>query len=551
MSSEQNIQVIDLFGFARRRGKLVAIIAGVIILATFWLSMALPNLYTSSAMILVEPQSVDEDLVNSGVRESDLNERLGLMTAEILSRSRLSKIIDKKDLYQDESEDLERSEVIDLMRSYVAVEPVLSELETANGPRRQELSFNTFKIIFQNEDANMARDVAQLIANDFINANIDARTNITKKSLAFMQDEIDSLSTQIEKVEKAVARVKEESPGKLPEDLAANQRLLQFAMSDLRDAERAFDAARNDAAFWKNQAVLAADFSGTNDSTSPTHRLRGLELERGNLLARGFTEKHPDVVRVESEIGLLQAQLSQRSNEDSEVAQTLPQQNAMAEERRAELLASAMGEDIERLREVVSEIETRIAGTPGVAERLDALSRQYEHLYRSYQDFSSRRQQAGVQADLERRQLGEQFRILESAYAAPEPSSPNRIVILILGTVLGLAIAFGIGFIAEMVDTSLHTSNDLQSALGIPVLVSVPKIMLEFDRTERSRRILKESLAALAVVLFCLSGGIATYFLVNGVSDTEAGNEEQKEESTAPQTEARIDLGLDFGRGTG
>ena len=221
MNIEQGMQITDFVGFARRRGKLIAVIAGIVILATFWICMALPNQYTSSAMILVEPQSVDEDLVNSGVRESDLNERLGLMTAEILSRSRLSKIIDEVGLYKKESEDLQRSEIIDLMRSYVSVEPVLSELETENAPRYQEVSFNTFRIIFRNESATVARDVAQLIAKNFINANIDARTKITAKSLDFMEDEIGTLSVQIEKVEKAVAEVKEANPGRLPEDMVA------------------------------------------------------------------------------------------------------------------------------------------------------------------------------------------------------------------------------------------------------------------------------------------------------------------------------------------
>jgi polysaccharide chain length determinant protein (PEP-CTERM system associated) len=549
MNVEQGLQVTDLFGFARRRGKLIAVIAGVVILATYWICMALPNHYTSSAVILVEPQSVDEELVNSGVRESDLNERLGIMTAEILSRSRLSKIIDEVGLYEDESEDLERSEVIDLMRSYVSVEPVLSELEVDNSPRYQEVSFNTFRIIFKNENADVARDVAQLIAKNFINANIDARTRITAKSLDFMKDEIATLSVEIEKVEKAVADVKGENPGRLPEDLAANQRMLEFAIGDLRDAQRSFDAAKTDASFWKNQAVMAADFGAAGDAMSPANRLRGLELERGNLLARGFTEKHPDVVRVESEIALIQNQLAAGSNAEGGAPQSLPQQNAMSEQRRAELRAVAASEDIERLRQVVSDVETRIAGIPAVAERLDALSRRYEHLYNSYQDFSARLQQAGVQAQLERRQLGEQFRILESAFAAPEPSSPNRILILVLGTVLALAISFGVGLAAEIVDTSVHTSNDLQAALGIPVLVSVPNIILESDRIARSRRIMRESIAAVAVVLFCLTGGILTYVFVNGVWGGAADSDEMIEE-TAPaetETEARVDLGKALG----
>lgn len=531
-------QVIDLFGFLRRRGKFVAIVAGAIILLTFWLTMALPNLYTSSAMILVEPQSVDEDLVNSGVRESDLNERLGLMTAEILSRIRLSKIIDDMNLYEKESEDLQRIEVVDLMRSYISVVPVLSELE--EGQRRREVKFNTFRIIFQHEDARIAAAVAQQIANDFINANINSRTDVTRKSLEFMEDEIESLTKELAVVERKIAEVKAESPGRLPEDFDSNQRMLQFAMADLRDAQRILSSAESDAAYWKNQALTASSMTGGGDPASPAHRKRLLEIERGTLLARGFTPRHPDVVRVEAEIALLSDQIAAAgvaSAEGEEPPQSIGEQNARAEQGRAELRAAAAAEDIERLRASIADFEARLAETPVVAEKLDGLSRQYDHLYRSYQDFSTRLQQASVQADLERRQLGEKFRILESAEPAPEPSSPNRILILILGAILGLGIAVGAGLVAEVADSSVHTSNELQQSLGIPVLVSVPRIMLESDRAARSRRILRESLAATAVVLFVLIGGGVTYYYVNMSGQTrgdEAEVEPTTEEARAP-----------------
>ncbi|MBW2424235.1 MAG: hypothetical protein JRG86_08305, partial [Deltaproteobacteria bacterium] len=425
MNLDQGFQMTDVVRVARRRGKLAAVIAGIVILATFWIAMALPNLYMSSATIIVEPQSVDEALVDSGVRESDLNERLGIMTAEILSRGRLSKIIDEAELYQDESEYLTREEVIDLMRGYVSVEPVLSELEV-DTRRNRELEFNTFRIVYHNENRQVAADVAQRIANDFINANIDARTDVTKKSLDFMGDEINSLSAEIAVIEKAIAGVKANNPGMLPEDLDANQRMLQFAMSDLRDAQRTYDAASSDASFWKSQALTSATMTSPNDQTSPTYRLRALEIELGSLVARGYTDKHPDVVRIQTEIGILRKQIENISVDEDGPALSMAEQNARAEQGRAELRAAAAMEEIERLRRVVTETEARIAGTPAVAEQLDALGRQYDHLYETYQDFSSRYQQAGVQADLERRQLGEKFLILESAYPATEPSSPNR-----------------------------------------------------------------------------------------------------------------------------
>ena len=530
---QQNNQIIDLFGIARRRGKLIAVVAGVVILATFWISMALPNLYTSSAMILVEPQSIDENLVASGVRESDLNDRLSLMTAEILSRARLSEIITEMDLYVDEHDDLQRFEVVELMRGFIDVEPVLSEINESK--RWDQSSFNTFRIVFSHESPRIARDVSQEIANDFINANIDSRTQITAKSLEFMRDEIARLQRELASVEQAISATKSENAGRLPEDFDANQRMLQFAMGDLRAAQRAFDEAMSDAGYWKNQVLTAYAMSSPGDQADPARRLRLLELELGGLLARGFTDKHPDVVRVQSEIALLEEQIANSDGDDS--PKSFGEQNARAEQGRAELRAKASKDDIDRLREQIAELEARLAATPAVAERLDGLTREYEQLYASYQDFSARLQQAGVQADLERRQLGEKFRILEPAEMATEPSSPNRILLLSLGAFFGLALGLGVGLLAEFTDSSLHTTSELQGSLGIPVLVSVPKIMLESDRVARSRRILRESVAAVAVVFFVLAGGFVTYYLVNGGYD--GPTEAELEESVEPAVEAR------------
>ena len=95
MNVDGGIQITDLSGIARRRGKVAALTALLVFLASYWLAMALPNVFMSYATVLVEPQAVDEMLVRAGVQDSDINERLHLMTAEILSRSRLSLVVSK------------------------------------------------------------------------------------------------------------------------------------------------------------------------------------------------------------------------------------------------------------------------------------------------------------------------------------------------------------------------------------------------------------------------------------------------------------------------
>ncbi|MFQ5473148.1 MAG: Wzz/FepE/Etk N-terminal domain-containing protein, partial [Dehalococcoidia bacterium] len=190
MNIENGIQIGDLAAIARRRVGAVAGVAIGVALLGYWITMALPNEYQSAATVLVEPQSVAPELVAAGVPESDLNQRLGIMTSEILSRPRLSRIIDELNLYEAESEFMVRQRVIDLMRSKIRVEPVVSEIELNRGGNRgsrADMDINTFRIVFSDRNANTAKLVVERLSNNFIEEHIEARVEVSQKSLDFIQ----------------------------------------------------------------------------------------------------------------------------------------------------------------------------------------------------------------------------------------------------------------------------------------------------------------------------------------------------------------------------
>lgn len=541
MDVQQGIQLTDLVGIARRRGKLMVAVAGSVILAMYWLAMALPNQYTSYSTILVEPQAIDEKLVSAGVRESDLKERLGIMTSQILSRARLSRLIDELGLYEQESQSMVRQEVIDLMRAHVNVAPVLSELD-ATQRINKEIEFNTFMITFRDSSAETAALVAQNIANDFVDANIKARVEVSQQSLDFMEDSIKGLADQLVELEFRIKTVKAQNAGRLPEDLDSNQRTLQNVTSRLREAQRAMDMAKSDEAFWKNQVIAAVSMTSPSDPAAPAYRAKIKEGELGQLLAKGYTDRHPDVVQLRSELELLRAKMDSEANDEDE-SESFAVQNAKSEQRRAALRSEAATEEIQRLEGQLELVNERLAATPAVAEQLDALHREYEHLNAAFQDFSRRRQQAVVQANLERKQLGEQFKILEDAYPGSRPSSPNRMLILVMGVVIGIGLGVVVGLGLELTDSSVHAPRALQLATNIPVLASIPKISLEPDRIARTRRLLKEAAAASVVVVFCLVGGALTYFFVNGVPGMLRPAPEEEIEATEERgaDQARLD----------
>lgn len=530
MNLQDGLQISDLVGIVRRRGRLMAWVSGLIILAVFWVVMALPNEYSSYATVLVEPQSIDEELVRAGVQSQDLQKRLGIMSAQILSRQRLSKLIDDLSLYTDESEELTRQEVIDIMRGRLFVEPVLSELESDNR-NEVDIEFNRFKIVYRNRNAVTAAAVAQSLANDFLDANIDARIEISQQSLSFMEDSIDELRTQAIRAESQIKDVKSANAGHLPEDLVTNHRILEQLIGQVRQSQRALLLARSDEAFWKSQVITAESMMGGNDATSPVYRRKTLETELKSLQARGFTDKHPDIVHRMEELSLLRAQRKERaSNSDGEGTSTEDQaaddsyaeQNAKSELRRARLAAEGAVEEMNRLGSEQEEVEQAIASTPSVAEQLSALEREYNTLITSFQDFSSRRQQAVVQANLERKQLGENFRIIESAFPAARPGSPNRILMLFVGVIIGLGVGVAMGLVWETSDSSIHDARRLQAYANMPVLVSVPSILLEPDRRRRKRHLIIELALALIISLFFIAGGLLSYVYVNGVRQAPA-----------------------------
>ncbi len=522
MNVESGVQ-IDLLGAVKRRGFLACSVAGVVTLVMYWIAMGMTNEYTSSAVLLVEPQAVNDKLVEAGAGSIDLNERLNLMTSEILSRTRLSKIIDELGIFEEESENMTRDEVVDLMRSQISVRPVLPELTRAM--QLTEIEINTFEIFFSSDSAAIAAEVAQRLANDFIQEHIANRVRSTQTSLEFISHEQDRLSTSIEEVTAEIAEIKENHEGSLPDALPVNQRILERTLSEIRTTRRVLDQAESDVKFWEHQVQTADQMAaaGENgDRNSPTARLQMLELHLAEMKARGFTERHPDMIQVRGEITELKVAIERgraagAAGEDGgDVPVSFAQQSAMAEKLRAENSVTAAEAEIQRNEDLLEEIEADIAATPRVAEMLDGLLRTHLQLTSSLDGFSQLRLSASVQADLERRQLGERFRILESAIAPREVSSPNRALIIAIGLVLGLGLGVAAGVIAEGTDPSYHVSRELQAAVGIPVIAVIPSILLDPDLAAQRRKLRWRIFLATALTGFCLVGGVVTYIWVNG-----------------------------------
>src|SRR5215472_3444086 len=510
MSVERGSQFQDLRGVLKRRASLIATVAFAVFLFSILIAFWLPNQYQAATMLLVEPQVISKEILKAGAEKSNLNQRLDIMTAQILSRGRLSKIIDDLKLYRSESQRWTREEVIDYMRKHLRVEPVLPELEQGM-LRRQDFDINTFKLFFLADNPETAANVANRLANDFIEEHLKERVQVSGDTSEFIEGELGRLNTRIELVNTRMAQVKAEHVGSLPEDLAANQRLLERAIDNLRTVQRDRAVAESDQAFYKQQALMSPGLPSVGMQTSPEQRHELLQQELEEYKARGYTDQHPDVMAAEQELKAIEKRIG-KGGAAGGMPLSIAQQNAESEQRRAGIRMESAQAEITRLNEEIEDLQKKIAETPKTQEQIDALELESKQLAESYKALSEKRLDAHVAANMERRQKGEQFRILEAAFPPPEPSSPYRGVIVLLGLMLGLVIGAGAGILAEGADTSFHEASGLQAALRIPVLAAIPTILLDADRVllrRRRNRRLWYAATASGVVLLAAAGGYA------------------------------------------
>ena len=150
---------------------------------------------------------------------------------------------------------------------------------------------------------------------------------------------------------------------------------------------------------------------------------------------------------------------------------------------------------------------------PRREQEFKELSRDYESTRELYQSLLKRYEEAQLAESMEQRQKGEQFRVLDPALPHPEPAAPNRVRLLVIALVGSVSIAAAAVMLAEHVDTSFHTVDDLRAFSPVPVLVSIPLIVTLADL--RRRRWHMRLATSAALVCLVLIAGLA-YLAANG-----------------------------------
>ena len=486
----------------------------------FAFSQGLPNLYQSETTILLVPQRVPETYVRATVT-TRIEERLRTMREQSLSRPRLEGLIKEFNLYPVESQKLLPEELVQKMRDQVTA-----------APGRE----GSFRLAFVYGDPVLAARVTERLANMFIDESMKDRELQADSTSRFLDAELEDAKRRLVEQEKKLEAYRRAHSGSLPNQFGSNLQMIQASQQQLgalREGTNRLQDRRLDL----DRQILQQQEAIQNGVNAPITAIptpqqanpaavqglaasQQLEVKRRELetMLLTLSPEHPDVRIARRQVSELEERVKDESAKAAAattprpVLQT-PTVNsavAIAQNRLKELQAQqatidtqiAHNEEEERrIRGLIESYQARLEELPTRESELTGITRDYATLQASYQAMLGKREEAAVAANLERRQIGAQFRVVDPARVPEVPISPNRFLINAIGAVLGLLIGFGTAILLELFDSTARTDVEIGAALGLPTLAMIPRMETEQEKRRRSRRGWLEALAVTVVVL--------------------------------------------------
>jgi polysaccharide chain length determinant protein (PEP-CTERM system associated) len=505
----------DILAIARRRrwyilAPFVAVSLGTAIVASY-----LPNRYRSETLILVVPQRVPETYVRSTVT-ARIEDRLQSISQQILSRSRLERIINDLGLYAEERKLMTMEDVVGRMRG--DIQPI-------------EVRGDSFRIAFVGDEPRTVTEVTQRLASLFIEENLRDREVLAEGSYEFLDSQLEDARRRLKEQEQQLEQYRRKFSGQLPSQVESNIQVIQNTQLQIQALNEAvardrdhrlvivrqvadLEAAASAAAAAPAPAVTAEAAVSAPLTGSAAQQLEQARLAQRQMQLR-FTPEHPDLIRIARVITTLEEKAKEEARLAAEARGQTPDASLdPAEAARRNRLAESRAEvanidqrlaqreaEIQQLRGVIREYQARVEAVPTRESELIELTRDYETLQNSYASLLAKKEDSKIAANLERRQVGEQFKVLDPARVPERPFSPNRQQLNLLGAIVGLGLGIGLAALLEVTDTSLKTDDDVVNALSLPVLALVPLIVSPRERKAVRRRTAMVIASSVTVVL--------------------------------------------------
>lgn len=488
----------DLVGLVRRRWIIIVVSTVVLGALSAIIALSLPSRFDASATVQIDPRK--KTIVNLENVVSDLKADQSTVESEVEvlhSKAILLKVIDALELRT--HPDFNQPSLLQSLLKRVGVageravpkdrQPlsdggvVLSSktLAAAGAPERDEIVSalekrlkvsrvrNTLliEVKFSAGDPVLAARVANTLVEVYLQEQISAKIKATGQATDLLEQKLDGLRQKVTEAERRVAAFKAQhnifdAEGQLlsEKQLARLMEQTVIARNHTAEAKARFEQVHEMLRNGQHRSSIADVLQ------SPTIRLFKDQLVKATRreaeLLTKYGPKHPEMVRARAEVADIEAQLAV---EVDKIVSNLETEFRVAAERERALAQSLGG------------LKDQQIFSKDAAVMLKELEREALSSKQVFEAFLTRYKQTAETADL---QIADS-RIVERADVPLSVASPKRMQLMALGTMAGFALGFGLALLLEFASPGLRRPEDIEEALGIAHLASVPLLKRRSD----------------------------------------------------------------------
>ena len=504
--NEQIFALINHIRSAWRFRWQAMIVAWLVTLFGWGVVFIMPDKYESTASVYVDTESVLRPLLKGLAVETDLQQRLQLMTLTLLNNENLEKIIRDTDLDLQATTVEERQALMAKLRSKIKIET----------QQRQ----NFYSISYEYKDPYIAKKVVETLLNIFVEAALGDTRMESDTAQKFLGAQIKEYEKRLVTAENRLTEFKRKNVDTMPGQSGGIFSQLQDAQTQLQNVELELKEAqiRRDELQRQYQRTAAEEAErrrqGQSDGDTPTgRRLLAMETHLDELLLK-YTDQHPAVQELKQSIAELKAQAAKESAVETPSSQT---SSSALEElklsyRQAEVNLTAISLRRDEYKKRVDELKAKLDILPKVEAELTRLNRDYEVNRTNYQELVQRLESARMSQQADQAGDNVKFRIVEPPKVPLLPVGPKRILLSIMVLLAGLGAGGGIAFLISQTRPVYYDPTQLRSETGFPVLGQVTRVKTAGVALKRRMELMGFS-ATLTMLLIVFVAVLLTYRL--------------------------------------
>jgi len=471
-------------------------------------TVVLPAKYRSETVIIIDQPKVSSQFVTPSV-SFDVQERLQSLTEQIESRTRLLRIIDNFHLYGKQPNQVASDEMVQRMRNDITIDLVKS-------PGRAE-EISAFKISYSAPSAVIAQEVTGQLTSQFIGEETRNQQELAQDTTEFLDSQLADARKDLEEQEKVLGQFRSQYLGELPEQLGSNVQILSGLQGRLQSATDALHQAEQQRLYLVSilgQSKTSGTEVGSSSST-PTldQQLDRMKAELADKLTH-YTPQHPDIVRLKEQMANAE-RLKQQVEEDIKAGRRNPDLPSLAQSPTISATAQLEGQlkaneleiahrkdEIKLLEGQIAQYEGRLNLTPVREQQLAALDRNHKQSQTNYESLLAKKLQSEMATNLEKKQQGQTFRMIDPPSLPQKPYWPNRLAFALGGLVGGTLLGIALCVVLQTISPRIYQEQQLADIdVQTPLLIIIPALPTARERRVQARKLRWEIAAGVVISL--------------------------------------------------